>query len=547
MTIKTLVSPDGEFDPTVFNNLHDDPEQSISVITTLGCHGREKADILDNLFDTNFSNSSQLGITTSFVLGDDAAVFTNSPRNFVVMNVESHDNPSKDRDELRERIYHLSIALSDVVLFVLGMNDLARPQTNGITTLRASLTQTLLLQADGLVPLPHGKRAFFVLVRDYEPDVIARQEVISGFLQDMQAMYNNVAKPPGSAPRVTDVFTFEFLLLPSERYSRAEFNTEIASIRSKIRDPASDNFLFEDPLYARNLSMSLNKAAENAWSKLDKEQNQEMPPTKDLMSSFDCDNAMRKVFEKYQRSVRVWRRETEGGVVLDSFGREASNMVKKTLAVFDDEAAPHKGSLAFKRKKEELKDLLDADLYELFVVQIAKLREVTYRMFKDKMDAIEEGDPNLERQVNSTLKEGQKSFRQNAEALRPKSSGWRYENDVKELSVQMREDSTERLQRARIADQEQGGRRNRRRRNAVNPGRKSRQPISLSFHYLDPAPLGFKDSRFEKLTFDDNVQYSENAGTSNSSGVSESALPLMPSRDSGWRKKNQEFIYTERK
>lgn len=552
MSLQTFVSAESDVDASFLRDLPIEADETTSVVSALGAHGLRQSELLDQIFDTSFASSqSRLGIAAAFVEGEDSAVMTEARHHVVVLDVEPFDGPEREREEPRERAAHLAVALSDVILFVVRMPDLHRTETNGVAALRASLTEMLLLQADDVVPTPSGKRAFVVAVRDYEADVLSRQEIISGFLQEMQTVYNIVAKPPRSPPRITEVFEFEFVLLPNESLQRDEYSTAVSDLKAYFVDPASDEYLFEGALYIRDPSVSLADCAEKAWDQLETEQTDDMPESKELMSTFNCDNAMRKVFEKYQRNVRVWRRETGGGVIIEKFGATASDMVEKTIAVYDQDAAPHKGSKAFKRKRDELKDLLDADLYSLFVNQIGKLREVTYRLFKDKLDGIPDDESRLDKTVNSALKESQKYFQVNAEALRPSFSSWRFDNDSKELASQMREDATERLQRARLADyQENSGLRGRRRRPGagLGSGSKRRQPINVGFHYLDQAPFGWKDSRYEKLSVADNLQYGALPGGNGSGGSSGSlSVPLSPGRDSSWYKKNQDFIYTERK
>eukprot|EP00178_Gracilaria_changii_P005840 TRINITY_DN199_c0_g1_i104.p2 TRINITY_DN199_c0_g1~~TRINITY_DN199_c0_g1_i104.p2 ORF type:complete len:554 (+),score=88.05 TRINITY_DN199_c0_g1_i104:334-1995(+) len=548
---KVLVSADGVLDTSPLKALEEENESTVTKLVALGAHNLQQPQLLDELFGTTFSRANQQGIRTALVQGDDSAVLSDSPHDIFVLNLEPFDAPDRNRDELRERARHLAIALSDTLLFSVRMHDLPRVQTNGMATMQGSMTQMLMLQADGVIEASIDKRAFIVIVKDYESDILSRQEVINGFLQEMQTVYKNVAKPPRSPHLVTEVFEFEFLLLPNERLNPAEYQEAIDDVRTRLMDPFADNYLFEGGKYSRKSNSSETEIAANAWKKLDINQTANMPPMKDLMSTFDCDNAMRNVFEKYRRSVRVWRQDADGGVIIDRFGSCASDMVKETVSAYERDAAPHKGSRAFKRKREELKDLLDADLYNLFVVQIAKLREVTYSEFKDKLASFGDSEPRLERSVNAAVKEFQREFKTKAEELRPGFSSWRYDNDAKELANQMREDATERLQRARIADyQESGLRRNRRRRPAIGGigGRKPRQPINLSIHYLDPAPFGWKDSRYEKLGADDDLEFHGNSpmalGSGKGSGLS---VPLEPPRNSAWQQRNQEFIYSERR
>lgn len=552
-TMSTLVSPSGELDISSLAAIEIDEEDTLSVVCALGAHGLQQSALLDNIFGTSFASTApRLGVSAAFVEGEDLAVLSAAPHHIVVLDVEPYDGPDRNREDDRERSAHLSIALADVILFVIRMNELHRPDASGVAALRSSITELLIMQEDGIVnPPKKAKRGFVVLVKDYEPDVLPRQEIVTGFLQVMQEVYSSVARPSRSPQRIIELFEFEFKLLPPQQFQTEKFNHTVADLQSDFLDPASEEYFFENEAFVRDTEVSLTESTEKAWAKLTKGQAGEMPDEKELMSTFECGNAMRKVFDKYQRNARVWRRETDGGVIIDNFGGEATSMVDGTIAAYDQDAAPHKGSKAFTRKREELRDLLNADLYGLFVTQIGKLREVTYRLFKDKLDGISDDEPRLEKTVNAALKESQKYFQVNADSLRPKFSSWRYDNDTKELSQQMREDATERLQRARLADYQQNrGRRGRRRRPGLGPGEKSRQPIQLSFHYLDPAPFGWKDSRYEKLSVDDALEYSTNAlpagGGSGGSGGGLS-VPIMPSRNSSWYQKNQDFIYTERK
>lgn len=556
MATATLISADGKLSTSCLRAIPSEREESVSVIAAVSGYGLRQTDLLNTLFDKSFTTHSADGdvISTSLVRGHDSAVMAEPPRHLFIMNVDAVDAPyavQPDREDVREMAWHLSLSVSNVVLFTVRMNDLARPQSNGLAAIQASLTQMLILQSDAIVPTPSGKRVFFVVVRDYDSDVIQRQDIASGFLQQMEALYAKVAKPSRSPSRITDLFDFEFCLLPNEALAPELYTSALDALKLRLTDAAMDDYLFEGGAYARSPNISLADAAEQAWNRMEKDRTQDMPPKKDLMSAFDCGTAMRKVFDKYQASVRVWTREIDGGVIIDKFGEAAAGIVKETITVYEQEAAPHKGSKAFKRKRDELKDLLDADLYNLFVVQIAKLREVTYRLFKETLDAIDENEARLDKQVKMALKDSQKSFRTNAEALRPGFATWRFDNDEKELAAKMREDATDKLQRARLADyQEGGGRTGRRRRAAIaSVAPKKRQPISLGIHYLDPAPFGFKDSRYEKLNLDDSVQYDDQAPMFQQEGRGGGglAVPLAPSRNSGWQRSNQDFIYTERK
>lgn len=570
MPVHTLLSADGKIDASVFRKIHFDADHSLSVVAVLAAYGLDHAALLDDLLNTTFSSVSPVNpplASLAVVPGDDSSVLIEPPRHLAVINAEPFDRPHTERDDMRELCWHFALALSHVVLLPLRLRDVSRPRANGLAALQASLTQALMLQADGVVSAPEGaaaaaprgRRTLLVVVVDFEGDVASSDDVVAALTTDLQELYVAAAKPARSPARVTDVFDVEVALLPPRQADAAAHRSAVDKLRDRLCDPADDDYVFEGAASVLGQSggggggsggddadgengpgMRAAKTAEAVWKKME-ERVQDMPPKKDLMSAFDCNSAMRKVYDKYERGVRVWRREAEGGVIVDGFGAAAADMVKKTLTVYDADAAPHKGSKAFRRKRDELRDLLDADLYSLFVVQIGRLREMTFRAFKTTLGGIDEGEARPDRKVQAALKEAQREFRGNAEALRPKGSRWRFDSDEKQLGEEMQEAATDKLQRVRIAEyQENGGRRGRRSRGMEAAGTKRRQPISVGFHYLDPAPFGWKDSRYEKLNVDDSMEFGEAQGE----GVS--GL-LAPPRDSGWARKNQEFIYSERK
>lgn len=572
---ETLISSDGQFNADALRTLPTPTEdEHVTLITAFSAYGLEQGNLLNDIFQTSFPTTNNI-LTTSLanVPGHDSAIMAENPRHLTILNPQSFDSPNineqsgTDSEEICEMSWNVCLSLSNVILFVVRMNDLARPLSNGLDGLRASLTQLLLFNADGIIPLLRRK-AFVVVVKDYEPDVISRDEIVSGFLTQMQTMYGMVTKTPRSPSRISDLFEFEFALIPSAVISDgSEYNGSIKKLQDKLVEPTSDDYLFENGAYALhsndgNVNSTDSSASdypspaeigEGAWKKMEKDRTQDVPPKQDLMSAFDCDNAMRKVYEKYERSVRVWKREIKGGVIIEHFGNHASQIYKDTISVYDQDALPYKKTKAFERKNEELKDLLDTDLYSLFVTQLAKLREVTYRKFKDELNEIheeQEHDGKLDKAVKTLLRNTEKEFRNQAADLKPKFTNWRFDNDVTELAVKMREDSTDMLQRARIAEYQDGGgggRRNRRRAAAIAASAqpKRRQPISLGIHYLDPAPFGFKDSRFEKLGEEDAMHF-QGDGALGGSGRGAIGV-LAPGKDSGWNRANQDFVFTDRK
>jgi hypothetical protein len=549
-----LVTPAGDLRPGTLAGL---PTGPVTVVSAFGARGTGQSSLLNALLRStelpvagagaSTCTQTTLGAAVACHPGDSSAANAAPPRALIAIDAEGFDGVDRAREDLRDRTANLAFSLADVILFNVRMNDLNRVESNGVSALRICLTESLKLQDAGVVPSPPPgtKIAFLVVVRDYEAEDLPRELLINGFLLEMQTMYDSVSKPSRCPSRVSDMFEFEFVTLPSAILSSEAFEKAVVDLSARLIDPFSDQYLFEDGAYARpngpSAAEQLPTVASAAWDSLEEETARDMPAEKELMAAFACASAMRKVFDKYKRSVREWERQTVDGNVIDAFGDASSELAGETLCVFDEDAAPHRQSKAFARKRAELKDQIDADLYDLFARQANKLRNVAYGMFKETIEDISLDEPSLEKSINKALKDAQRFFVEQADKLRPRGSSWRYDNESKELASHMRDDATERLQQARLEDYASGarGRRGRRGRRTTAGGgaeRPKRQPIAISFHYLNPAPFGFKDSRFDKLSSNDTVQYTTDMATSSL------PVPILPSQDEPW---DRDFIYSD--
>lgn len=549
---RVLLNANADLHSNVLEQLPFKPDDKVSVVCALSGYGLKQPQFLNSLFGTNLTAERQ-GVNAAFVKADDSAALLEVGRSLVVLDVEPFDGPSsRTRAEQRDKAAHLALSLSDAVLFSIRMVDLTRPEASGLATLRVSLAEMLRLgNADNSATLRvRFKRLFVLIVRGYEAEVIERDELIAGLMRSLQVIYDSAAKPPRAPTQILEVFDFEFVTLPNETAFPDDYATQFATLQRRLLDPACDDYLFETGEYARPQNLPpISDVAAAAWNMLGDEEKGDLPEQKELTAAFDCDSVMRRTHEEYLRSVRVWRRDTEGGAVIDGFGEQAAKLKTDIMKVYERDAVIHKGSRAWRRKRDELKALMDDDLYVLYAAQVAKLRDSTYRAFRDALTEVADGDNDIDRKVNTALKEANRGFKAGADSLRPRNSAWRCDGDVKQLATQMKEDANERIQLARIAELQDntGGRRRRRMPRRTGKGR---QPISVGIHYLNPAPFGMKDSRYEKLNIDDSLGYQPpprnseavvalppaNGNGGGGGGPSGISIPLMPKAGEPWSK-----------
>lgn len=538
---REVLSKEGELNASAFASLPfeadvDGQSSAVTVISALSAYGNGQTDFLNRVFLVGLdTSSSSPSVGLGLVSPDESAALLESGRPLLVLDVEPFDAPDGNA-ERREKAWNYSLCISDAVVYSLRMIDLARPKASGINSLSSALGELLRLQSMDKISAPAQKRLFIIVIHDYEQQVVSREDLIKGLTNQFQVMFDNTAKPRGHSTKLLDYFDFEFITLDNTIADATDSSDEqLRALQKRLLDPASDEYMFEHEAYSKPGGVaSLPKLTETVWDALDDEAELvDLPNPAELSAAFDCDGVMRRTFEEYEQSVRVWKRDTDGGSVISKFGELAYKLKKETVEIFEKDAGIHTSSKAYKRKKNELIALIDDDMYVLYARQITKLRDTIYKTFKDTLTEVADTDNTLDRKVNSALKNSQKAFKNGADNLRPKNSPWRCDGDVKELSARMKEEAAERIQLARIAEyQNEDGRGRRRRRRNAAAGGKGRHPISLGIHYLNPAPFGIKDSRFEKLNVNDKLGYAANnaqADTKEMGGVR-----LMPERGETW-------------
>lgn len=191
-----------------------------------------------------------------------------------------------------------------------------------------------------------------------------------------------------------------------------------------------------------------------------------------------------------------------------NFGTESENLVNEMVKVYENLAEDFRGTKAFQRKEEELRENILNDLNVLYTKQLVRVRNLAYENFKNGLNRtpvrlrrfssllfppltsapsdqrpsfmvtvasfctlvygpsiIDKNSPRhflsfrgssfqvtsrLEKTVEEKIKIAEKKFLTQAEAMKCKGARWRYETERGDFLKAMREVATERLQMARL-------------------------------------------------------------------------------------------------
>lgn len=397
------------------------------------------------------------------------------PEGPLVLSLEGLDAADRAVAADRENALGLVTALAGVVVVAVRQADLLRLLTSALYAALCAIEKSLSLRAAGTAPPLPSRRLIVVAVSDFDDAEVSAEDVETYVTEYVEGQYAFFDLPPGyAATQFEDLFDTRVVLLPSELVSpdaHAAAVEELGSLlRSANRDYA-DAGMTADRMHAA-VERVATATSDDPYAAKD------LPADHELDATFACSSVMTAVLDKFKATVKQWRGTVDQGRIIRNFGAEADALIQRTLAVFDSDAAAHKATRAFARKRDELKSVLLAECYALFTKQILKLREVAYQVFRGKLARIRINDQ-VEKNVRNAVKEAETYFVNNADALRSQLGGWRFDNERHELVNHMRDDATERLQLARL----QGS--------YVPP---MRAPIAFAFHTLLLAPFG-RDSR----------------------------------------------------
>lgn len=391
----------------------------------------------------------------------------------LVLALEGLDTLDRSRAGSLHTALGTAAGLAGVFVVIVRQNELLCPTSSALNNLMAGLETSLAWRVDGVVGVLPQRRLIVVVVSEFESGQVEEADVKGFVMGYLDGVYDRFDLPSGMAGSAfADLFDVRLVCIPGERVDADGYDKGVADLGHLLKESSKE---YVD---AGMTVQGLVQTVERIDRFFAGQDEKNLPEDDELRGSFGCNLVMQAVLDKYRNTARQWKSTVEGGRIIRHFGRECDKLIDETLKVFEKDAAMHRESRAFARKKDELRSLMLSDCYLLFVKQTQKLREVAYQVFRGKLARIRINDQ-VEKNVRGAVKEAEEYFVENAESLRSNLGGWRFDNERHELVTHMREDATERLQLARL----QG--------NYVPP---VRAPIGFAFHTLLLAPFG-RDSR----------------------------------------------------
>ncbi|KAA8495758.1 Protein SEY1 [Porphyridium purpureum] len=453
----------------------------LCVVAALGAQRSGVSSLLNRVCGTQFDAAGRerdaprtLGVQALFC----AASRLEDAGAFLALDVEGFDQMSTTRVLIQDAGASFAAAAADVLVLSVFMHDISKPEASGMAAL-ASIARTLrALHESGTLGGSAIRRRVIVAVRDYDAEELSEQELADFYKGELGAHMG------GGLAAVKKVFDMRFEFLPHAFLQRDEYEQGIERLQSLLVQ-------LQQELSCRKAA-AVYPQMRKIWQSIERELNQNSrtghasgtAQDEEADAAYYVQAAMREALDGYFKRVQPWKEAVESARLVRNFGPDCKLRVDEALTAFDEATRPYEHTRVYLVRREELRTSILLDLQTLFSRQVLKVRDIAYHVFTEKASRIPLSG-HVEKRVGEAIQEADQFFVERASALRceyaPKDA-WRFENERAELLGGIRENATERLQLSRL----QG---------SYIP--KIRKPVSVSFHYLDPTPFGWYDSRYK--------------------------------------------------
>jgi len=213
---------------------------------------------------------------------------------------------------------------------------------------------------------------------------------------------------------------------------------------------------------------------------------------KEILGFELCKKTSLGLIEDFKKINEPWKICIEEGGLIQNFGGEASRAYNQLTKIFDIETRIFRDTESYLSTRSVFVESLMFVMSEIYEKLVSKLKEISFQSFREAISGIQISN-NIDQDIKISITIIKKYFASKAKPMTPFfiHNSWIIEKEKKELLNGVREIATERLQLARL----QGA-----------FLQKSRNPISLSFHFLHPHPFG-KDLRLDNFTSSDSFDF----------------------------------------
>jgi hypothetical protein len=239
------------------------------------------------------------------------------------------------------------------------------------------------------------KRILFIVKNiedlDEETDVI--QKRISQFKIKFRETWHEVKKPEALEElELDDVLTYEIILLPENfRYSE-NFKERLFNLSYRFRNKAAPDYILKECSAKNDIERKLPIDSyaiyvENVWKAmlsactLKEMEELNLFTKKTWIVNYTVEQFKTNAYNDVISDLLELKKKVLKEVYSKDFGKAGEAIYQKAMNQFIEKAQHYNGFSAFKEKKQELFNIVNGILYELFSVQVKHIKKKVFEKF----------------------------------------------------------------------------------------------------------------------------------------------------------------------
>lgn len=123
--------------------------------------------------------------------------------------------------------------------------------------------------------------------------------------QDLNRLWDGLSKPEGLEQcKITDFFDLAFVTLPHKLLQPEQFESEVASLRTRFNDPASAEYVFQPKYHKRIPADGIGQYMASVWDAVVTNKDLDLPTQQEMLAQFRCDELAGEAFAKFAEAVQ---------------------------------------------------------------------------------------------------------------------------------------------------------------------------------------------------------------------------------------------------
>mmetsp|Transcript_31965 Transcript_31965/g.51629 ORF Transcript_31965/g.51629 Transcript_31965/m.51629 type:complete len:541 (+) Transcript_31965:53-1675(+) len=421
-------------------------------VSILGPQSSGKSTLLNAIFNTNFPVLQPVGGRTQTTKGIHLSK-TQPPVQVLVQDVEGSDSRERiasSAESMESKFALFAFATSNVLIMNMWYHDIGRREAENLTLLATVFEAYVKLFHAEDREIPKVKPTILLVVRDAEEDV--QPEALKATLvREVAGVWDATTKSGVfQSARLEQVFTVAFVALPHYRHRKADFDRQIADLRSQFFESNRGDYFFAEYEKTELPIKSLAERWSQVWETTRGSRELQVPSERELEAAYRCGEVVAARMAEAQRVLVRLKAQVANGNIVDNLAQQSKDILEEALNQYKSATAAYEGTASQMKKGEDLRANVLKELQLIYSQQVVNYRDTTFSKLKTTIHQVLPLQAGARATVSDAdqkqlIDHGDAIFQKQCTEARLKEMDWGFDQERVELKSMIQEAVAERL------------------------------------------------------------------------------------------------------